>query len=104
MPVGSCSGAGWNGIRGIDEHTKLARAALEFDTDLDSVFNINVAKMRVTLPPQIRQMLDRPINELCAYADSRYRKTSRHADKEREADPDRAQLRPPAGISCPGSQ
>jgi hypothetical protein len=73
---------GWNGIRGIDEHTKLARAALEFDTDLDSVFNINVAKIRVTLPPQIRQMLDRPINELCAYADDRYRKASRHADKD----------------------
>ena len=29
---------GWNGVRGIDEHTKLARAALDFDTDLDSVF------------------------------------------------------------------
>jgi len=70
---------GWNGIRGIDEHTKLARAALYFDTDLDSVFNINVAKMRVTLPPQIRQMLERPINELCAQADDRYRKASRHA-------------------------
>ena len=27
---------GWNGIRGIDEHTKLARASLDFDTDLDS--------------------------------------------------------------------
>jgi hypothetical protein len=69
---------GWNGIRGIDEHTKLARASLDFDTDLDSVFNINVAKMRVTLPPQIRQMLERPINELCSYADDRYRKASRH--------------------------
>lgn len=73
---------GWNGIRGIDEHTKLARAALEFDTDLDSIFNINVAKMRVTIPPQIRQMLERPINELCAHADLRYRKASRHAAKE----------------------
>lgn len=70
---------GWNGIRGIDEHTKLARAAIDFDTGLDSVFNINVAKMRVTIPPQIRQMLERPINELCAYADDRYRKTSRRA-------------------------
>ena len=70
---------GWNGIRGIDEHTKLARAALDFDTELDSVFNINVAKMRVTIPPQIRQMLERPINELCAQADDAYRKTSRHA-------------------------
>jgi hypothetical protein len=68
---------GWNGIRGIDEHTKLARAALDFDTDLDSVFNINVAKVRVALPPQIRHMLERPINELCAYADDRYRKASR---------------------------
>jgi hypothetical protein len=73
---------GWNGIRGIDEHTKLARAALDFDTDLDSVFNINVAKMRVTLPPQIRQMLERPINELCSYADDRYRKAARNASKE----------------------
>jgi hypothetical protein len=73
---------GWNGIRGIDEHTKLARASLEFDTDLDTVFNINVAKMRVTLPVQIRQMLDRPINELCACADDRYRKASRHVDAD----------------------
>jgi Histidine kinase-, DNA gyrase B-, and HSP90-like ATPase len=70
---------GWNGIRGIDEHTKLARAALDFDTELDSVFNINVAKIRVAIPPQIRQMLERPINELCAQADDAYRKTSRHA-------------------------
>lgn len=75
---------GWNGIRGIDEHTKLARAALDFDTDLDSVFNINVAKMRVTLPPQIRQMLERPINELCSYADDRYRKAARSNDKEHQ--------------------
>lgn len=73
---------GWNGIRGIDEHTKLARAALDFDTDLDSVFNINVAKMRVAIPPQIRQMLERPINELCAYAEDRYRKASRGGSKE----------------------
>jgi Histidine kinase-, DNA gyrase B-, and HSP90-like ATPase len=67
---------GWNGIRGIDEHTKLARAALDFDTDLDSVFNINVAKMRVTIPPELRQMIERPINELCGHADSAYRKNS----------------------------
>jgi hypothetical protein len=69
---------GWNGIRGIDEHTKLARASLDFDTDLDSVFNINVAKIRVTIPPQLRQIIERPINELCGQADDIYRKTSRH--------------------------
>lgn len=68
---------GWGGIRGIDEHTKLARAALEFDTDLDTAFNINVAKMRVTLPAQLRQLIEPSVNELCALADDAYRKTSR---------------------------
>jgi hypothetical protein len=68
---------GWGGIRGIDEHTKLARAALEFNTDLDTAFNINVAKMRVTLPAQLRQLIEPSVNELCALADDAYRKTSR---------------------------
>src|SRR5690606_35588745 len=68
---------GWAGIRAIDEHTKLARAALEFDTDLDTLFNIDVAKMRVSIPPQLRQMLEQPINELCLRADAAYRRTGR---------------------------
>ncbi|ORB66669.1 ATP-binding protein [Mycolicibacterium tusciae] len=67
---------GWAGVRGIDEHTKLARASVDFDTDLDAAFNINVAKMRVALPAQLRQMIERPINEMCATADDRYRKSS----------------------------
>jgi hypothetical protein len=73
---------GWNGVRGIDEHTKLARASLDFDTDLDTVFNINVAKIRVAIPPQLRQMVERPINELCGRADEAYRKTSRRRDAD----------------------
>ena len=92
---------GWNGIRGIDEHTKLARASLEFDTDLDSMFNINVAKMRATPPPQIRQMLERPINELCGYADARYRNASRHAAKEQEARPEEPGIRPTVDSQVP---
>jgi hypothetical protein len=68
---------GWAGIRAIDEHTKLARATLEFETDLDTMFNINVAKMRVSVPPQLRQMLEQPINELCMRADAAYRRTGR---------------------------
>jgi Histidine kinase-, DNA gyrase B-, and HSP90-like ATPase len=67
---------GWNGLRAIDEHTKLARASLDFDTDLDEAFNINVAKMRVSVAPQLKQMLDRPIHELCIRADDAYRNTS----------------------------
>ncbi|MGW4498610.1 ATP-binding protein [Micromonospora sp. NPDC004336] len=72
---------GWNGIRGIDEHTKLARASLDFDTDLDVVFNINVAKIRVGMPPQLRQLLERPVHELCLRADDAYRKNSRSASE-----------------------
>jgi hypothetical protein len=67
---------GWNGIRAIDEHTKLARASLDFDPVLDAAFNINVAKMRASVPAQLRQMLERPIHELCLRADDVYRKTS----------------------------
>lgn len=77
---------GWGGIRGIDEHTKLARAALEFDTDLDTAFNINVAKMRVTLPAQLRQLIEPSVNELCALADDAYRKTSRSKSSPVPAD------------------
>ncbi|WP_406077247.1 ATP-binding protein [Micromonospora sp. NBC_00858] len=72
---------GWNGMRGIDEHTKLARASLDFDTDLDIVFNINVAKIRVAMPPQLRQLLERPVHELCLRADDAYRKNSRSASE-----------------------
>ena len=67
---------GWAGIRSIDEHTKLARASVEFNTDLDAAFNINVAKMRASIPAQLRQMIERPINEMCSLADEVYRKSS----------------------------
>lgn len=74
---------GWNGLRGIDEHTKLARVALEFDTDLDEAFHINVAKMRVSIPPELRQMLERPIHEVCVMADDVYRKSAKRGEVAR---------------------
>lgn len=67
---------GWAGLRGIDEHLKLARAALDFDTDLDAAFNINVAKMKVTVPAQLRTILERPIHDLCLRADDVYRRAA----------------------------
>ncbi|GAA4598050.1 hypothetical protein GCM10023194_74570 [Planotetraspora phitsanulokensis] len=76
---------GWAGIRGIDEHTKLARASVDFDTDLDNAFNIDVAKMRVTLPPSLRQLVEPAVNELCVLANGAYRKTPRKAGNERLA-------------------
>lgn len=69
---------GWSGIRAVDEHTKFARAALDFQTDLDTLFQINVAKMRVSVPPEVRTLLERPIHELCHRADAVYRREAHH--------------------------
>src|SRR5699024_2256977 len=69
---------GWAGIRAIDEHTKLGRAALSFDTDLDDVFNTNVAKMRVSLPSGLKQRLTPAMAELCQQAGLVYRRANRN--------------------------
>lgn len=66
---------GWCGLRAADEHTKLARAALDFPTGLDELFGVNVAKMRASLPPQLRQLLEQPILGLSQRADAAYRST-----------------------------
>ncbi len=78
---------GWSGLRSIDEHTKLARAAIDFGTGLDQEFRINVAKMRVALPAQLRSMLQRPVNELCSTADAVYRRAGR-SEPTMQAEPD----------------
>jgi len=70
---------GWAGIRGIDEHLKLARASLDFDTELDDLFHINVAKMRVAVPAELKQLLERPINDLCISANHIYRERATKA-------------------------
>ncbi len=69
---------GWSNIRAADEHTKFARAALDFQTDLDTLFQINVAKMRVSLPVEVKTLLERPIHELCHKADSVYRREAQN--------------------------
>jgi hypothetical protein len=71
---------GWNGLRGIDEHTKLARASIDFDTELDETFQINVAKMSVVLPATLKNMLERPIHDLCVRADAAYRQSASTAE------------------------
>lgn len=74
---------GWCGIRAADEHTKFARASLDFQTDLDPLFQINVAKMRAILPPEVRTLLERPIHELCHRADAVYRRDAQTPERKR---------------------
>jgi hypothetical protein len=65
---------GWSGLRTQDEHTKLARVALSFSPKLDEAFKINVAKMRVQLPAQLRPELERLLTSVVREADAEYRK------------------------------
>jgi hypothetical protein len=48
---------GWNRLRTMDEHSKLARVALDITPELEELFQINVAKMRVVLPDELRPQL-----------------------------------------------
>lgn len=68
---------GWCGYRAPDEHTKLARCALFFDGELDDLFQVNVAKMRVQLPAELRAALEKSVTELCGTAQGAYRSDRR---------------------------
>jgi len=61
----------------IDEHTKLARAAIDFMPELDELFRINVAKMRVSLPPEIKPLIEPHATDLCHRAQEMYRRDLR---------------------------
>ena len=66
---------GWSNLRTLDEHTKLARVAVSFDPRLDEAFRINVAKMRVQLPQQLREQFEKAIAPVIKIAQNTYRKS-----------------------------
>lgn len=65
---------GWSWMRSPDEHTKLARAAVEFWPEMDGVFAVNVAKVRVKLPDDLRNLLRQPVQDMTRRANAVYRK------------------------------
>ena len=89
---------GWSGLRTRDEHTKLARAALEFWPDLDDAFEIDIAKMRTRLPEALKEQLDRQVPLLCSAANARYRRSSRPTTP---ATPPARRAAPPAPQAVP---
>ena len=70
---------GWSGLRSRDEHIKLARIAVRFSPSLDDTLKINVAKMRVQLPPAIIDKIRDQIKEVIGEATTRYRQTGKTA-------------------------
>jgi hypothetical protein len=75
-------GGGWCNLRTIDEHTKLARIALSFSPKLDEAFKINVAKMKVQLPQQIREQIEQAVTPVLKIAQETYRKSSTLSDSK----------------------
>jgi hypothetical protein len=65
---------GWCKLRTADEHTKLVRISLSFGPILDEAFKINVAKMRVQLPAQLRKEIEGIIAPVVKLAQETYRR------------------------------
>ena len=63
---------GWCNIRKRDEHTKLARAAIDFEPAMDAAFRIDLGKMRVILPDEMRVEMKSFISQYTGQARKRY--------------------------------
>ncbi len=67
---------GWCWMRTADEHSKLARASLDFFSDLDSAFEVNVSKARVQLPADLKDKLKPHVDQLVRRAQAVYRQSA----------------------------
>jgi hypothetical protein len=64
---------GWNGLRTSDEHTKLLRVAMFVPSQLDEVFQVNVAKKHANLPRELRPLLAQKLQPIIQKAQEVYR-------------------------------
>jgi hypothetical protein len=69
---------GWNRLRTSDEHTKLARIAIDIPRAADVAFGINVSKMRVLIPAEARAELKAIASAVANRAQLAYRQTDGH--------------------------
>lgn len=68
---------GWNRLRTLDEHSKLARIAIDLSEGAEELFRINVAKMTVGLPESLRPQLRVVAAGVVAEAQDAYRQRVR---------------------------
>lgn len=64
---------GWNRLRTLDEHAKLARIAIDLPAGEEERFAVDVAKMRVGIPEDLRPGLRTVAAAAVATAQERYR-------------------------------
>jgi hypothetical protein len=76
---------GWNRLRTMDEHSKLGRIAIDIPPQLEELFQINVAKMRVVLPNEVRPHLRALAAGVVMQAQEAYRRRLRLVEPAEEA-------------------
>jgi hypothetical protein len=64
---------GWNRIRTLDEHAKLARIAIDLPLGREELFGINVAKMSIVIPEAARAHLRTIASAVVQQAQRNYR-------------------------------
>lgn len=79
---------GWNRIRTLDEHAKLARIAIDLPAGREDLFGINVAKMSIVIPeaarPELRAIASAVVQRAQRnYRDQLHESTPAGADAER---------------------
>lgn len=72
---------GWNDIRTSEEHAKLARVALEFSSDMDSLLNVDIKKVNLILPRELVDALEPIVASVTSQADKVYRSASREMSR-----------------------
>jgi hypothetical protein len=77
---------GWAGIRTIDEHLKLARISLDFTSYLDDYFNLNISKMQVTIPKEVKEQISLNLNNVVKHANQTYRKKTETTNRPVQSD------------------
>lgn len=65
---------GWNRLRTLDEHAKLARIAVDIPSGAEAAFRINVSKMTVGLPETLRPQLRALVAGVVSVAQDAYRR------------------------------
>ncbi len=63
---------GWNRMRTEDEHTKLARIAIDLHSDADSSLGLNVMKSSIIFPSTLKEALKPVVNEVGKIAKKAY--------------------------------
>jgi hypothetical protein len=92
---------GWNRIRTLDEHAKLARIAIDLPSGHEELFGINVAKMSVVIPEAARASLRTIASAVVQQAQSSYRDQLRGTAID-EPGPARSEIAGSAGPSISG--